>query len=58
MLPIDEGEITVFGMKQDGKNQEIKRKIGFVTQEITIYDDMSAKDNLAFFGSLYGLKKS
>lgn len=58
LLPVDEGEITVFNMKQDGKNQDIKRKIGFVTQEITIYEDMTAKENLAFFGSLYGLKKS
>jgi ABC-2 type transport system ATP-binding protein len=57
LLPIDEGEIYVFGMKQDGKNQKIKSKTGFVTQEITIYEDMTAKDNLAFFGSLYGLKK-
>lgn len=57
LLPIDEGEISVFGMKQDGKNKKIKSQIGFVTQEITIYDDMTAKENLAFFGSLYGLKK-
>ncbi|WP_313339663.1 ABC transporter ATP-binding protein [Sedimentibacter sp.] len=57
LLPIDEGDISVFNMKQDGKNKEIKSKIGFVTQEITIYEDMTAKENLAFFGSLYGLQK-
>ena len=56
LLPIDEGDITVFGIKQDGKNRDIKRQIGFVTQEVTIYDDMTARQNLAFFGSLYGLK--
>jgi ABC-2 type transport system ATP-binding protein len=28
-----------------------------VTQELTIYEEMSAMDNLAFFGSLYGLSK-
>lgn len=56
LLPIDEGEITVFNIKQDGKSKEIKHKIGLVTQEITIYEDMTAKENLAFFGSLYGLK--
>lgn len=57
LLPIDEGEITVFQTKQDGKNREIKRRIGLVTQDITIYEDMTVKENLAFFGSLYGLKK-
>lgn len=57
LLPIDEGEISVFDLKQDGKNKKIRSQIGFVTQEITIYDDMTARENLAFFGSLYGLKK-
>lgn len=57
LLPIDEGEISVFNVKQDGKNKEIKSKIGFVTQEITIYEEMTARENLSFFGSLYGLKK-
>lgn len=57
LLPIDEGEISVFNIKQDGRSKEIRSKIGYVTQEITIYDDMTAKENLAFFGSLYGLQK-
>ncbi len=57
ILPVDEGEITVFDMKQDGSNKDIKSQIGFVTQDVTIYEDMTARENLAFFGSLYGLKK-
>ncbi|HBT19637.1 MAG TPA: export ABC transporter ATP-binding protein [Clostridiaceae bacterium] len=56
LLPMEEGEITVFGMLQDGKNPELKRQIGYVTQEITIYEEMTARENLAFFGGLYGLK--
>ena len=58
LIPIDEGTITVFGMHQDGRNKEIRRKIGYVTQEITLYEDMSGKDNLAFFASLYGMGKA
>lgn len=58
LLPIDEGEVIVFDMKQDGKNKEIRRNIGFVTQDITIYEDMKARENLEFFGSLYGLEKN
>jgi ABC-2 type transport system ATP-binding protein len=58
LLPIDEGEISVFQIKQDGKSKDIRRKLGLVTQEITIYEEMTAKENLAFFGSLYGLKKN
>ena len=55
LIPVDDGRITVFGQKQDGRNKDIKRRIGYVTQELTIYEDMSARENLAFFGSLYGL---
>ncbi|NLZ82282.1 MAG: ABC transporter ATP-binding protein [Clostridiales bacterium] len=58
LLAIDEGEVIVFDKKQDGKNKEIRRNIGFVTQDITIYEDMKAKENLEFFGSLYGLEKN
>ena len=57
LIPVDNGEITVFDELQDGKNRAIKRRIGYVTQELTIYEEMSAMDNLTFFGSLYGLSK-
>ena len=58
LIPIDEGSISVFGLAQDGKNKEIRKRIGYVTQEITIYEDMSARDNLAFFASLYKMGKT
>lgn len=55
---IDDGTIEVFGIKQDGKNKDIRRRLGLVTQEITIYEDLTTKENLMFFGSLYGLEKN
>lgn len=54
LIGVDEGDIYVFGERQDGKNKAIKAQIGYVTQEITVYEDMSAKDNLRFFGSHVG----
>ncbi len=35
---------------------EIRRRIGYVPQEIALYPNMSVLDNLNFFGKLYGLK--
>ena len=58
LLGVDEGRITVFGQKQDGRSKEIKRRIGYVTQELTVYDEMSARANLEFFGGLYGVSGS
>ncbi len=57
LIPVDEGEITVFGLQQDCKNPVIKKRIGYVTQDITIYEEMTAKENLAFFANLYGMTK-
>lgn len=56
LLALDEGEVFVFGEKQTPKNMMIKKNIGLVTQEVTVYEDLSAYENLRFFGSLYGLK--
>ncbi|MCL1852204.1 MAG: ABC transporter ATP-binding protein [Peptococcaceae bacterium] len=33
-----------------------KRKLGIVPQELAIYEDLSARNNVQFFASLYGLK--
>jgi len=33
----------------------VKRKLGVVPQEIALYEDLTARDNLEFWGSLYGL---
>jgi len=36
-------------------NREVRRQIGIVPQELAIYDDLSGRENLLFFGELYGL---
>ncbi len=56
LIGIDSGDITVFGMEQQKNIMAIKRQIGLVTQEITIYPDLTAQENLEFFGGVYGLK--
>lgn len=56
LIPIDSGEIHIFGKDLNNHQQEIKRDVGLVTQEITIFEDLTTWDNLAFFGGIYGLK--
>ncbi|MCL2199143.1 MAG: ABC transporter ATP-binding protein [Defluviitaleaceae bacterium] len=56
LIGIDSGEITVFGQRQDVNNVKIRQKMGIVTQEITVFSDLSAEANLRYFGSLYGLR--
>jgi len=58
LIPVDSGEITVFGKKQHINNNDIKRQLGLVTQEISVFKDMTAEQNLRYFGELYGLRGS
>ena len=56
LIGVDSGDITVFGKKQNVNNIDIKRNMGLVTQELTVFNDLSAGENLRYFGKLYGLK--
>ena len=51
----DSGEILIDGRPLVGDTDPAKRKIGLVTQDIALYDELTARDNLTFFGSLYDL---
>lgn len=50
------GNISLFGMdiKKDAK--KIKNKIGYIPQDLAIYDNLKAWENVELFTSLYGLK--
>lgn len=56
LMPVDAGSITLFGRPQKPGVMDLKRRMGLVTQEITVFEDLTARENLAFFGGLYGLK--
>ena len=56
LIDADSGETTVMGQKQGVKNLDARREIGLVTQEITVFTDLSAEENLRYFGGLYGLR--
>ena len=55
ILAADEGEVQVAGHKIDTGTVAAKGAIGYVPQDLAIYPDLSARENLAFFGRLYGL---
>ena len=51
----DKGEVLVGGARLSGDTDPKKRQIGLVPQDLALYDELSAKKNLRFFGALYGL---
>jgi ABC-2 type transport system ATP-binding protein len=55
LLESDDGEVLVEGNRLLPTSVELKSVIGYVPQEIALYPELSAEDNLRFFGRLYGL---
>lgn len=52
----DAGEIKMFGKDFNSYELEIKKNVGVVPQDIAVFEDLSAYENVIFFGKLYGLK--
>ena len=55
LLARDAGEVTLDGIPVDVGAVAAKAGIGYVPQDLAIYPDLSARENLEFFGRLYGL---
>lgn len=53
---IDGGDVLVFGRNFEHHASEIKKQIGIVPQDIAVFEDLTAYENVQFFGRLYGLK--
>src|SRR5437764_362924 len=52
----DKGDVLIGGHRLTGDTDPAKRRIGLVPQDLALYDELSARDNLRFFGALYGLR--
>jgi len=56
LINADSGETTIFDKKQDIHNLKNRQIMGLVTQEITVFPELTATENLQYFGGLYGLR--
>ena len=54
----DQGSVLLSGQRINSDNSVIKRKVGLVTQDIALYEELPALGNLETFGALYGLRGS
>jgi ABC-2 type transport system ATP-binding protein len=58
LLTPDSGTILVAGEEMRPDRRELKRLLGVVPQDLAIYPELTARENLRFFGKLYGLNGS
>jgi ABC-2 type transport system ATP-binding protein len=56
LLEPGSGKITVDGLDLARHTNQVKAKLGLVPQELALYPTLSARQNLMFFGRIYGLK--
>lgn len=56
LLKPDQGEVRVGGQLVGQGNNTAKQMMGLVPQDLALYEDLSARENLNIFGALYGLK--
>lgn len=55
LLPPSSGEIEVLGMDMRDAKAEIRARIGYVAQKFSLYEKLTVRQNLLFFGRSYGL---
>lgn len=56
LFPADSGSVQIMGMFFREKEHEIKQILGLVPQDIGLYEKLTARENLNFFGKLCGIR--
>ncbi len=55
LLTASEGSVSVLGHRLPAEAEAVKRRIGYMTQKFSLYEDLSVAENLEFLAAVYGL---
>jgi ABC-2 type transport system ATP-binding protein len=50
-----DGEATVAGYDILRQREKVKRKIGYMSQKFSLYEDLTVRENIVLYGGIYGL---
>jgi len=51
------GKVMVAGIDAFHSPEEIKKKIGYMSQRFSLYEDLTAAENIEFYGGIYGMTR-
>ncbi len=51
------GFVNVAGFDAYKQTEKIKRNIGYMSQKFSLYEDLTVKENILFYGGIYGIAK-
>lgn len=51
------GEVEVLGLKVPEQAEQLRQRIGYMTQKFSLYTDLSTHENLRFMADIYGLAR-
>ena len=54
LIPFAEGRAEVLGMNVTDNAEAIRQQVGYMSQKFSLYEDLTARENLEFYGGIYG----
>ncbi|PNH96596.1 ABC transporter ATP-binding protein [Vibrio diazotrophicus] len=57
LLSPTSGSVNVLGLKIPRQSEQLRLKIGYMTQKFSLYDELTVEENLQFMGQIFGMNR-
>ena len=57
LLKPSSGKATVAGFDIYTQTEDVKKNIGYMSQKFSLYDNLTVRENIRFFGGIYGMRR-